>query len=133
MPTPVVYVARGSHASYFEAGFHQTEAWYDLADGQRKSPRCWRWRSSPRRRDGRSGAAAGATRGRGCPAASHQPSPTGPGAKAQWDDPAALLDEALSVPRRRRPAPDATVRRLDGRLRLDFDFARPDRARARSS
>jgi predicted component of type VI protein secretion system len=30
---PMVYVARGSHASYFEPGFHQTEAWYDLADG----------------------------------------------------------------------------------------------------
>ena len=33
---PVVYVARGSHASYFEPGFHQTEAWYDLADGKRR-------------------------------------------------------------------------------------------------
>ena len=36
---PMVYVARGSHASYFEPGFHQTEAWYDLADGKRNSPR----------------------------------------------------------------------------------------------
>src|SRR5438552_37275 len=36
--TAVVYVARGSHASYFEPGFHTTEAWYDLADGKRAAP-----------------------------------------------------------------------------------------------
>ena len=36
---PVAYVARGSHATYFEAGYHQTEAWYDIADGKRKAPK----------------------------------------------------------------------------------------------
>jgi Vacuolar protein sorting-associated protein 62 len=35
---PIVYVARGSHASYFEPGTQWTGHWFDQADGKRRSP-----------------------------------------------------------------------------------------------
>jgi hypothetical protein len=124
--TPMVYVARGSHASYFEPGFHETEAWYDLADGRRETPELeleildesGGWALWP--------GMWGDTRPRR-PGGIDQPSPEAPCEHRQWRDPDALLDTAWE-PVRRDPiaAPDVTVARVDGRLRVDFDFTRQE-------
>ena len=120
--TAVVYVARGSHASYFKAGAHETEAWFDIADGKRKAPKLeleiigddppgwilWpgRW---------------GDTRAR-VPKID-QPSPRGPAAHTQWDRPETLRDRARTHERPAAlPAPAVKVERRDGRLAVSFDF-----------
>jgi hypothetical protein len=120
----MVYVARGSHASYFEPGFHQTEAWYDLADGKRNSPRCTLeivtdddppWIAWP--------GVWGDTRAR--VGGIDQPSPRGPSAHAQWKGPDGLLATAWEPTRKDAvAAPAVTVTRQAGRMRVDFDFTR---------
>jgi hypothetical protein len=121
--TPMVYVARGSHASYFEPGFHETEAWYDLADGKRGAPELaldvldesGGWAVWP--------GVWGDTRPRR-PGGIDQPSPAAPCAHAQWSDPGSLLDDAWEpVHGDAIAAPDVTVSRDGGVLRVDFDFS----------
>ena len=97
---PLVYVARGSHAAYFEPGRHWTGHWFDYADAKRKSPEIslnivveddedWRWIRWPGR--------WGDTKKGDNPLDSD--SPDGPADHDQWDDPLVMVEKAAERPR----------------------------------
>jgi hypothetical protein len=122
--TAVVYVARGSHASYFRSGYHETEVWYDMADGKRRTP----WLSLEIVGDDSPSWVAWPGRW-GDTTARHpkweSPSPDGPAQHKQWDDPKQLLQGVHNYTTgQHRDHPDVKVTRSDRRLQVQYDFSK---------
>jgi hypothetical protein len=117
---PLVYVGRGSHASFFTPGYHPTD-FYDVTDGRRRpktearleaigeDPPGWlRW-------PGHWGGSRSGYAGPGAPCA-----------HSQWSDPASLLAKRPKVSEgdAEPDAPRLWARRRRNRLLLEFDFSR---------
>jgi hypothetical protein len=121
----LVYVARGSHASYFRPGVYATEVWADVCDGARRSPPSALllldddalpgWVTWPGR--------WGDTRPRN---AAEDAAPDGPGRKQQWKDPKSLFADAYQerTPKDALPGPAFDVGRRDGQLIITYDMKR---------
>jgi hypothetical protein len=116
---PLVYAGRGSHASFFEPGYHPTD-FYDVTDGKRRSKHEARleivdekpsgWMAWPGHWGGSRTGYAG---------------PTAPCAHDQWDNPESLMTHQAVVPEDAPEphAPELWARRRRNRLLLEFDFS----------
>jgi hypothetical protein len=124
--TPLVFSSRGSHASYFEAGLFETQAWIDIADGKRSAkktdliilgdelPEWAQWQ-------GRWGDTEPRIR------RVETPSPTGPVMHGdQWSRPGKWAKSAVQ-PKLSKPAnaPPIEVSRKDNHVVVTFDFKEP--------
>ncbi len=123
---PIVFSARGSHASYFEPGLYSTQAWYDVCDGARSAahtelvvledgelPGWARW-------EGFWGDTKAPIK------KLLSPSPRGPIRQTEkWSHPGRWADGAgeRRRPGRAKDAPPVTVTRVKDRVVIAFDFS----------
>jgi hypothetical protein len=123
--TPLVFVARGSHANYFAAGSHWTGTWFDQADGKGPAitpavevvadakPGWLLWPGS-----------WGDTKAGVLPLDSQ--SPISPGRRAHWLDPSKLAGAAPPPAPAAPPAPPHAAATREGHhIRVAYD-AEPD-------